>query len=1033
MRRQKIILLTIFLVVSASVDAFAASDFTPLIINVQVTREFKSGERHLFSVEARSGEALEIAADKKGVDIGLTVFAPDKSKILVSNAPFGFAGRETVFFVAEQSGKYQIGIIAGRPGNFTGKYVITLINQRPAKENDAERAAAMKLMGEAREVLRGSENRVEKAAEAIMKLQTALVSFEKLNGLQNQANAIFHIAFITGNEYGRDREAAEIYEKALEIWRKIDDDAGKAICLTHAANELRGSGDNEKSLVYFNEAVSLNKKLKNKPDEAVTLSFLCRLYNDTQNFQKGFEACRASLLITQDSDPLTDYFTYSMIGNLYGNTGDSINALKYVQISLERMSPLKDYLNPIRFAAAKAAIGGILYEEKKYSEAIRYYQESLAVSETVKRPIFSAGFLSELGSIYYDLGQFEKALEHGEKALTLYRQFDVRRYPSGLGIVGRTYAALGQKDKARQIFLEAAAFFQQNKDRYAEADTLYHLAELEKTDGNLETARQYIQTAISISEIIRADLLGNNSRSSYLAILKSYYELEIELLVNLNDKNPNAGFSESAWQKHEKIRARSLIENFLENGLNLNSLAPPEFYAKERNLLEAIAAAELKRGEAEKTKNVSLQKAAETDLQKSLENYQLMQEEVRRKNPQFSAVNQLKDFTFADAQNTLDGDTAFVEFALGKRQSYAWLIRKNSVKLFKLPAGDDINQAAREFYSALTARTSKNENLTIEKSKSLSRQILQPLAGELATVKRLVVIADGSLQLVPFAALTLAPENDFQPLAATLEIVNAPSFSSLIYLRESKANRKNLPDKQLAIFADPIFQSDDERFAKSKPSKTAPNSTDESAKLAQTLRDFGVERLARLPFTGIEAREIAKFAPQQAVLALGADASRGKFLNGDFNSYRVLHFATHGFLNQANPDLSGLVLSLYDEKRQSQNGFLRVIDLYSLKLNADLVVLSACQTGLGKEVDGEGIIGLTRGFMFAGAGSVVSSLWKVEDAATAELMKRFYRAMLKENQLPSAALRTAQNELRVIPRWRNPNNWAGFTLTGDWR
>ena len=290
------------------------------------------------------------------------------------------------------------------------------------------------------------------------------------------------------------------------------------------------------------------------------------------------------------------------------------------------------------------------------------------------------------------------------------------------------------------------------------------------------------------------------------------------------------------------------------------------------------------------------------------------------------------------------------------------------------------------------------------------------------------MIADGALQLVPFSALTLSANS--QPLIVSTEISYAPSFSSLVYLRENKLNHQNSTNNLLAVFADPIFQADDERFGKTSSGKNAPINDE---KLKETLRDFGVERLSRLPFTGIEAREIVKFAPQNSTLKLGTEASRQKFLHGEFSSYKILHFATHGFLNQQNPDLSGLVLSLYDEKRQAQNGFLRVIDLYSMRLNADLVVLSACQTALGKEVEGEGIVGLTRGFMYAGASGVVSSLWKVDDAATAELMKQFYQAMLKENQSPAAALRTAQNKLRQIPRFSKPQNWAGFTLTGDWK
>jgi CHAT domain-containing protein len=269
-------------------------------------------------------------------------------------------------------------------------------------------------------------------------------------------------------------------------------------------------------------------------------------------------------------------------------------------------------------------------------------------------------------------------------------------------------------------------------------------------------------------------------------------------------------------------------------------------------------------------------------------------------------------------------------------------------------------------------------------------------------------------------------------VASTIEIVNAPSFASLAFLRENKASRQKSSDKLLAVFADPVFQEDDERFEIKSPTPKNPSDVkDLSNNLAMVLRDFGLDRLARLPFSGFEAREIGKFAPEQTVLALGTDASRQNFLRGDFNSYRILHFATHGFLNQQNPELSGLVLSLYDENRNPQNGFLRVIDLYSLHLNTDLVVLSACQTALGKDIDGEGIVGLTRGFMYSGASGVVSSLWKVEDAATAELMKRFYRAMLKDNQTPSAALRTAQNELRQIPRFSNPRFWSGFTLNGE--
>lgn len=1004
-----------------------------LTLNFPVSRDFKIGERHNYSLKAAENEFIEITCERKGIDIGLAAFSPNGEKISISNAPGGFAGFDKLIFVAPKSGEYRIEISSRRPGTLQGKYTILLKEKHLADENDLIHAQAMKFLGESRDILQGSENRYEKAMRSIEKLELALPLFEKLNDLQGQANTLFQIGDITANEYGKNETAIQIFEKALQIWEKIDDDAGKAMCLTKAAYEFRDSGLTEKSLAYFNAALLLQRKINDPLGESVTLSYLCRLYNDTQKFQEGFEACRTSLNISKDTNPINDYLTYLNFGALYENTGDSDNSIRNYQTSLERASLVKEFLNPIRVANVKGNIAIILHIQKKFDEALNYYQEVISVSEKVKRPIFTAYFCKQASFVYLDLNQYDKALEYAQKSLSILRQVDPRRRQGALNAVGKSYEALGQFDKAREMFIEAVEVNRQNKDLYAKATSLYNLAQLEKKSGNLEKASDAVHEAVNHSEIIRAKLLGKNQRSTYLGILKKYYDLEIELLADLYEKNHDAGYLEKAWQQHEKVRARSLLENFLENGFNLNQIVPKEFFQKEQTLLESVAEAETKRTEAKKTNNLNAQKEAEANLQKSLDDYQVLQEEVRRNNPKFSEINQLQNFTFADAQKTLDESTSILEFSLGDNQSYAWLIGKNSVKMAKLPSRNDLNKTARDFYSALTDRNSATENSSIEKSLLLSQQILQPFYDDLSKTKRLVVIADGSLQLIPFSALSLSTEK-YQPLVETIETVSLPSFSSFVYLRENKTVRRLNTDKTLAIFADPVFYSNDERFAKNKVNQKNFEKLDKNSDaLAQTLRDFGIEKLSRLPFSRIEAEEIEKFAPQQTTLAMGTKASRSKFLSGDFSNYRFLHFATHGFLNQQNPDLSGLVLSLYDEKRQPQNGFLRVIDLYSLRLNADLVVLSACQTGLGKDVDGEGIVGLTRGFMYAGASGIVSSLWRVEDRATAELMKHFYYAMLKENKSPSAALQYAQNKLRQTPRFNKPQNWAAFTLTGEWK
>jgi CHAT domain-containing protein len=1038
-----IFIFPVFVFFATTVPALALPENEPLKLNEPVTRELKTGERHFFVVDARENQMIEIACDQQGVDLELAALAPNGEKISSSSAPLGFTGREALVFVAPQSGAYRIEVGSGRTGNIAGSYTILWKAARPAGADEISRAEAYALAGAARELLSGAENRLEKASLAIEKLEKARALCARSGDAAGEANALFQLGYIYGNEFGEKTKAIEALEKSLALYEKLADEAGQALALTYLADEMRDydRADQDrrsfidKSHAFFKEAVALHRKRGDKPDEAAALSFWCRLYNDTGDFQKGFETCREALRLVGNGDPLIDYRIYTNLASLSSNSGDLENALKYNRTALERIALAKDQLNPIRYAFVKSNVGGIYLTQKKYVEAETELREALTITEQIKRPTYSAYILVRLSFIGYETNRYDDALKAATQALEIYRRFDPVKRQAALNALGKASAALGQTDAAREMFAEAVEVNRKNNDRYAEADSLYNLARLETEAGNYEIARPSIEQAINHSEMARSQLLGKKVRSSYLSILKKYYELEIDLLVRLYEKTRKNEFLEAAWQRHEKIRARSLLENFIESGLNVAEVVPEDFFAREQTLLEAIAAAEMQRAEAVKLKDGARQREAEARLQRNLDRYQVLQEEGRRKNPQFSAINQPRSFGFADAQQLLDEETAIVEFALGEKQSYVWVICKNSVKFAVLPARGQINRTAREFYAALADREAPDAKTSLEKSRGLSRLILAPVAAELKNLKRLVVIDDGALQLIPFSALTLAPDAESQPLAADFEVVKTPSFSSLFFLHENKTSRPKSEDVRLAVFADPIFQEDDERFSVDKivKPKTGPKISTEMASLEKVLRDFGIDRLSRLPFSGIEAREIEKLAPDRTVLALGADASRQKFLRGDFNSYRVLHFATHGFLNQNNPELSGLVLSLYDEKRNAQNGFLRVIDLYSLRLGADLVVLSACQTGLGKEVDGEGIVGLTRGFMYAGASSVVSSLWKVEDAATAEFMKYFYRAMLKENQTPSAALRTAQNELRAIPRFSNPRHWSGFMLNGAWR
>jgi CHAT domain-containing protein len=316
--------------------------------------------------------------------------------------------------------------------------------------------------------------------------------------------------------------------------------------------------------------------------------------------------------------------------------------------------------------------------------------------------------------------------------------------------------------------------------------------------------------------------------------------------------------------------------------------------------------------------------------------------------------------------------------------------------------------------------------------------------------RRLLIVAAGALEYLPFAALPI-PSNDtnYQPLIANHEIINLPSASVLSVIRREKA-RRAVPPGTVAILADPVFDASDSRLrmatkrrggsreftANTRSAQEAPSSLSgglDSA-LTRAVRNLDRANLSRLPFSGEEADAIARLVPAGSRLkATDFLATRERALSGELSNYRIVHFATHGLLNSEHPELSGLVLSLVDQNGEAQDGFLRMHEIYNLRLPAEVVVLSACQTGLGKEIKGEGLIGLTRGFMYAGAQRVVASLWQVDDLATAELMKHFYKRMLKEGQRPAAALRAAQLELMKQKRWSSPYFWAAFVMQGEWK
>src|SRR5262249_34786413 len=533
---------------------------------------------------------------------------------------------------------------------------------------------------------------------------------------------------------------------------------------------------------------------------------------------------------------------------------------------------------------------------------------------------------------------------------------------------------------------------------------------------------------------------------------QQFYQSYIDVLMQMQRQNPSAGFDAQAFAVSERARARSLLELLTESRVDIRQGVDSSLLERERSLqqrLNARAAAQVSLLNRKHTPEQA--DAAAKEIAAIAAEYEEVQALIRAHSPRYAALTQPQPLGLVEIQQqALDEDTLLLEYALGEKSSYLWLVSQRSIDSYELPPRAELEAAARRVYELLTVRpkprTPPGPQL-IAQARALSRMLLGPVAQQLGG-KRLVVVASGALSYLPFGALP-APEDekrpagDYEPLIAKHEVVSIPSASVLSIVRREMAGQQRAA-KSVAVLADPVFEVGDPRLESAKngnssgESPAAPACDAEHLDLPRAIRtmNFPDARtgFTRLPFSRYEAESIIALTPKgMGLKATDFNASRDLAMSRQLSQYRILHFATHGLLNSERPELSGLVFSLIDQEGKPQDGFLRLYEIYNLQLNADLIVLSACETGLGKEIKGEGLIGLTRGFMYSGAPRVVASLWSVDDLATAELMKHFYQRMLKDGLPAGAALRAAQLELSGQKRWASPYFWAGFVLHGEWK
>ncbi|MDT5294495.1 MAG: hypothetical protein QOJ76_1375, partial [Acidobacteriota bacterium] len=696
------------------------------------------------------------------------------------------------------------------------------------------------------------------------------------------------------------------------------------------------------------------------------------------------------------------------------------------------------------------------------AKALDYYNRALPLARAEHDAKQEASTLNNIAAIFDRQGESAKALDSYNQSLLLRRSTGDRIGEAAtVNNIAMLYSRKGENQKALDVYEQGLALCRAGGFRKGEETTLYGMANTLAQMNNLAEARARIEEAVAILESIRTELVSQDLRASLRSSTDGEYKFYVDILMRLHAQNPAAGYDRKAFEVSERAHARSLLDQLGEARVNLRQDVEPALLEAERRIQQQLGVkltAERALLTGKPTAEAAV--AVHREVDELLVRYKDAETQIRTNSPRYAALTRPRLASVAETQQMLDADTLLLEFSLGLEQSYLWVVSQNSLQSYTLASRPDIEKAARRFLQAMTARGERVRFETTDERRTrvtqadsqfpqaaadLSRMLLGGASSHLGE-KRLLVVADGVLNYLPFAALAVPPaqtqpgENSparspastvtsaaYRPLLAEHEIVSVPSASTLGELRRGMVGRKQA-SKTVAVFADPVFNGNDERVkAISAPHAAEPHTAREAGSTAEG------ETIPRLPFTRREADEIARLVPQAARFeALGFDATRPAASSAALAEFRFVHFATHGFSNTAHPELSGLVLSLVDRDGRATDGFLTANDIFHLKLPVELVVMSGCRTGLGQDVKGEGLVGLTRGFMYAGAERVVVSLWNINDEATADLMARFYKGMLGiEGRTPAAALRAAQLALWRQKQWQAPYYWSAFVLQGE--
>jgi CHAT domain-containing protein/TolA-binding protein len=981
--------------------------------------------RQTGKLKVGAGQFIHLAFDQRDLDIAVTVHSPALGKLAEADE-FEY-GKDSISIVAKVDEVVEVRVrVLGRhsPDAF---YAITVDSPREPSSADQLRIEAESLSTAVKQSL------VSPSPGTLPKIlddsRRATSLWRRVGDHTAEAGSLIqtgNILYIQGNlAAARDQYLAALSQSAE--YRDAQNTAESANDAGYCEMQL---GELKQSEKHLEEARRTWVELKSRYGQATALNNIGLWNWQVADFGAARQSYQQAFRFTDFRDPKARALVLNNIGLADLSLADYPNAID----SLSRAVTLFPTEDRLARGRALMNLGRAYLLRGNWSEAIRLCNQALPLVQVSPDSRAVADVLNNLGQAYAAGQDTSKVQEYIREAQKVYlRAGDRRGQASATHHLGLASWASGDSKQALELLQQASKIREELGLRDDLADTLFALARVHRDLGEPELARRDAERSVQLIESLRTTVPGEQLRVAYFAEKQPLYEFYVDLLMQMHGKHLSAGFDRIAFEVSERARARALLESLGRARTQIRRGIDPELLATERRAHQILNFKSQQMSRLLSSVHPPEREAAlRKELDSAREANQRIELEIRQKNPEYANLVWPQPKRLVEIQHhVIDQDTLLLEYCLGDERSYLWAVTPEDVASFTLPRRGYLEGLAKTVVRLagdyrLRMRDPASARQYRYAVKALGAALLKPVAGKIGT-KRILIVASGILQRVPFAALYVPGDSDpdAAPLGVRNELVTMPSASTLAELRETQGGRAR-PHLSVAVLADPVFDSQDPRVLQKR--EKGSTATQGPAGLA----------LSRLAFTREEAARILAPMPAGGSLAaLGFDASRTTLMQPKIGGYRFLHIATHYLLDAVHPELSGLVLSLVDRQGLPQSGVIRLDDLYNdlPRLSCDLVTLSACNSGLGKDMHGEGMIALTRAFLYAGSSRVLVSLWTCDDQAAAELMGLFYQAMLAgSGRSPAAALRAARETFwKRGERWRDPYFSAGLALYGEYR